>query len=122
MARHEEAHQGGYRWRPIPKRQANPAICSAPPCRAAASSHYVSHLRPAMKWSDAHPFTADDVVFVFEDLLTNTELYKSVTSIFVINGQTCKVTKVSDTAVKFSFAGPYGLLLEQLATPLGQHP
>ncbi|MBI1777453.1 MAG: ABC transporter substrate-binding protein [Proteobacteria bacterium] len=88
----------------------------------ADASEYVFHLRAGMKWSDGHPFTADDIVFVFEDLLTNTELYKSVTSIFVINGQTCKVTKVSDTAVKFAFAGPYGLLLEQLATPLGQHP
>jgi peptide/nickel transport system substrate-binding protein len=40
----------------------------------------------------------------------------------VINGRLPTVTNAGDNAVRFKFAGPYGMLLQQLATPLGQHP
>lgn len=88
----------------------------------ADSTEFVFHLRPGMKWSDGKPFTADDVVFAIEDCAKNVELYKSPPSPIVIAGQACTATKVSDTAVKFTFASPYALFLEQMATPLGQHP
>lgn len=88
----------------------------------ADSTEFVFHLRPGMRWSDGKPFTADDVVFAIEDCAKNTELYKSAPSPIVIAGQACTAAKVSDTAVKFTFASPYALFLEQMATPLGQHP
>ena len=88
----------------------------------AANNEFTFHLRPSMKWSDGHPFTADDIVFVFEDCLANTELYKSPPALWTINGKMCKVTKVDDVTVKFTFDGPYGMFLQQVATPLGQHP
>ncbi len=86
------------------------------------STEFTFYLRAGMKWSDGQPFTADDIVFVFEDCLANNELYRSPPAIFVINGRLPTVTKVNDTTVRFKFAGPYGMLLQQLATPLGQHP
>ena len=89
---------------------------------SADSSEFTFHLRPGMKWSDGHPFTADDIVFVFEDCLANTELYKTPPALWTIGGQMCKVSKVDDVTVKFKFAGPYGMFLQQMATPLGQHP
>ena len=76
-----------------------------------------------MKWSDGKPFTADDVVFSIEDCAKNTELYKSPPSRARHRRQgRATSTKVDDTTVKFTFAGPYALFLEQMATPLGQHP
>jgi peptide/nickel transport system substrate-binding protein len=75
-----------------------------------------------MKWSDGHPFGADDLMFVFEDCIGNPELYRSPPAEFAVNGQACKAEKLSDTAVKVRFAAPNGLFLERLATPLGQHP
>jgi peptide/nickel transport system substrate-binding protein len=89
---------------------------------SADSKEFVFHLRPGMRWSDGAPFTADDIVFSINDCILNTELYRSPPSLWVINGQPVRCEKVSDTAVKFTFAGPYGLFLHMMATPLGQHP
>ncbi len=83
---------------------------------------YTFYLRKGMKWSDGKPFTADDVVFAIEDCCKNTDLYKSPPSAIVIAGKAVVVTKIDDTTVRFTFASPYGLFLEQLATPLGQQP
>jgi peptide/nickel transport system substrate-binding protein len=55
-------------------------------------------------------------------LLQEHELYKSVPSALVIANKPGQAIKVNDTTVKFVFASPYALFLEQLATPLGQHP
>lgn len=85
------------------------------------SSEFTFTLRKGMKWSDGKPFTADDIVFAIEDCTKNTELYKATPSVFTIAGKPVVVTKVDDVTVKFTFAGPYALFLEQLATPICQH-
>ncbi|WP_431285613.1 ABC transporter substrate-binding protein [Humitalea sp. 24SJ18S-53] len=86
------------------------------------SKVFTFRLRPGMRWSDGAPFTADDIVFSVNDCILNTELYRSPPSLWVIDGQPVRCEKVDDTTVRFSFAGPYGLFLQQMATPLGQHP
>jgi peptide/nickel transport system substrate-binding protein len=86
------------------------------------SSQFTFHLRKGMKWSDGKPFTADDVVFSIEDCAKNSDLYKSPPSQLVINGKPALAEKIDETTVRFTFSGPYALFLEQLATPLGQHP
>lgn len=83
---------------------------------------YTFKLRKGMKWSDGQPFTADDIVFSIEDCVKNSELYGSVPTALTSGGQPCTVTRIDDETVEFKFAAPNGLFLEQLATPLGQHP
>ena len=113
-------NQGLVRW--------NLAFTEVLPCVAArwevnaASTEFTFHLRPGMKWSDGKPFTADDIVFSIEDCCKNSELYKSVPSALVIANKPGQAIKVNDATVKFVFPGSYALFLEQLATPLGQHP
>ena len=85
------------------------------------ATEFTFFLRAGMKWSDGHPFTADDIVFAIEDCVKNTELYRSPPSAIVAGGKPCVVTKIDDTTVKFAFVSPYALFLETLATPLGQH-
>lgn len=113
-------NQGLVRW--------NLAFTEVQPCVAerwevnADSTQFTFFLRKGMKWSDGKPFTADDVVFSIEDCAKNTDLYKSTPSQLAIGGKAVEVTKIDETTVKFTFAGSYALFLEQLATPLGQHP
>lgn len=86
------------------------------------STVFTFHLRKGMRWSDGHPFTADDIVFAVEDCCKNSELYRSVPSPLVIANKPGVASKIDDTTVRFTFEAPYALFLEIMATPLGQHP
>ena len=88
---------------------------------SADATQFTFYLRKGLKWSDGKPFTADDIVFAIEDCVKNTELYKATPSQLVIGGKAVVCEKVDDATVKFTFAAPYALFLENLATPLGQH-
>ncbi len=85
-------------------------------------SEFTFHLREGMKWSDGHPFTADDIMFFVEDLLHNEEFYPNPPARFVVDGETMTAEKVDDHTVTLKFAAPYGTFLTELATPLAQEP
>ena len=72
-------------------------------------------LYEGMKWSDGAPFTADDILFWYEDKVLNDELSPAKPSWMQIGGELGVVEKVDDHTVRFSFAEPYHLVLEFLA-------
>ena len=76
---------------------------------------FVFHLREGMKWSDGHPFTADDFVFWYEDMLLNEELTPSFPTWLMAGGEPVVIEKIDDYTVRFRFAAPYGLLPEYLS-------
>jgi peptide/nickel transport system substrate-binding protein len=80
-------------------------------------SEYTFHLREGMKWSDGEPFTANDIVFWYKAHATNTEVSPAPPSWMVTGGEVGTVTAIDDYTVKFSFAAPNGLFIQQLATP-----
>lgn len=86
------------------------------------ASEYTFTLRKGTRWSDGTPLTADDVLFSMNDLVANKQFYSNNLAPFTVKDKLAEVTKIDDYTVKFKFAGPYISFLEQLATPLAQHP
>lgn len=85
------------------------------------ATEYTFYLRQGMKWSDGQPFTADDVVFNVNDLIRNAD-FAPTHPRYMSAGEPMAVEKVDEHTVKFVFKQPYGEFLNELATPLGQHP
>jgi len=60
------------------------------------------NLRPGVKFSDGHPFTADDVVFTFQ-VLTAPEIDSPVSDLFTFSGKKVTAEKIDDYTVRFAF-------------------
>jgi peptide/nickel transport system substrate-binding protein len=73
-------------------------------------------LRKGHKWSDGEPFTSDDIVFWWEDIVMNKDLYPDVPSFWVYGGEPMQVEAVDDVTVKFKFAAPAPAFTTLLAT------
>jgi peptide/nickel transport system substrate-binding protein len=76
---------------------------------------YVFTLREGMKWSDGEPFNADDLVFWYEKIFSNKALTPVPPSQLQINGKPLVVTKDDEYVVRFSFAEPNAVFLQNLA-------
>ncbi|MBI1294578.1 ABC transporter substrate-binding protein [bacterium] len=90
----------------------------------ADATEFTFKLREGMKWSDGQPYTADDILFWYEDVLVDPEYSAThpVGGWIQSGGEPVRVEKVDDYTVKFIFAAPNGLFLQRLATPDGSGP
>ncbi|MFC1834547.1 ABC transporter substrate-binding protein [Thermodesulfobacteriota bacterium] len=82
---------------------------------------FTFHLVEGVRWSDGEPFTADDIIFYFEDVLGNKEISPSPPKWLAPTGKLPKVTKSGDYTVRFEFEKPYSLFIQRLACPEGMH-
>ena len=62
---------------------------------------FTFQLREGMKWSDGHPFSADDIVFWYEDMVLNEELTPRFPGYLSVAGERGRVEKVDDYTVQF---------------------
>lgn len=69
------------------------------------------HLRENVKWFDGRQFTADDVVFTYNDLYYNPDIPTSARDILTIDGKRIKVEKVDTYTVRFIMPKPFAPLL-----------
>jgi peptide/nickel transport system substrate-binding protein len=74
-------------------------------------------LRRGMKWSDGKPFTADDIIFWFEDILNNPDLHAGLSQDLTIGGKQVTAQKIDETTIRFVAPQPFPLLVEIMATP-----
>jgi peptide/nickel transport system substrate-binding protein len=58
-------------------------------------------LRKDVLWSDGEKFTANDVVFTFNELIYNEKIPTSSRDVFTIEGKKIKVRKIDDYKVEF---------------------
>ncbi len=72
-------------------------------------------LREGMKWSDGAPFTADDIMFWYKDIVLNEKITPVKPRTWSPGGQMAKVEKLDDTTVRMQFAAPYPPIIARLA-------
>jgi peptide/nickel transport system substrate-binding protein len=77
-------------------------------------------LRQGAKWSDGAPFTADDIMFWYNDVFLNEDL-TPVPHPWMVNedGTIAEVAKVDDYTVRYSFKQPNTAFLQELANKDG---
>ncbi len=74
------------------------------------------YLRKGLKWSDGEPFTADDIMFWYEDILLNKDLTPTVDKRWTLGGQVWKFKKIDDYTIRIEFAASNPAVLYKLAT------
>ena len=77
-------------------------------------------LRKGSRWSDGAPFTADDILFWYKDVLLNKDLTPSLPGwIRNADGTPALVEKVDDATIRFTYAAPATLFLTAVANQDG---
>jgi peptide/nickel transport system substrate-binding protein len=85
-------------------------------------AEYTFRLREGIRWSDGEPFTADDIVFWYEDVLMNEELTPVFPEELSVGDEPLVVEKADDYTVVFRFSAPNGLFVVNMATQRGLPP
>lgn len=75
-------------------------------------------LRHDVRWSDGVSFTADDVVFTFNDLIYNPQVANSSRDIFTIDGKPFVVEKIDDYTVRFTLPVKFAPFLKGMGQPI----
>lgn len=79
---------------------------------------WIFHLRKDVLWNDGVPFTADDVVFTYNELIYNEEIPSSSANIFTIEGKKIAVEKIDDHTVRFILPVKFAPFLRAVGTAI----
>ncbi len=79
---------------------------------------FTLNLRPGHRWSDGHPFTAEDFRYYWEDVALNSDLSSfGPPNTLVVNGQPAKFEVLGPYRVRYSWDAPNPDFLISLAGP-----
>ena len=79
---------------------------------------FTFHLRRGVRWSDGHPFTADDILYWWEWEDNCTDIQSNPSRMLLIRNRPPVVSKVDDYTVRFTFPEPFGAFPQFVATKL----
>jgi peptide/nickel transport system substrate-binding protein len=83
----------------------------------ADASEWILHFRKGMKWSDGHPFTTEDVLFWWEDIvLPGHDAQSPPDDCRSGTGSLVKMSAIDDTTMRMRFDAPAPLFADRLAT------
>lgn len=77
---------------------------------------FTFYLRRGVKWSDGAPFTADDIVFWYEDVAVYSDLVPVLPPELLLEGKPGLLEKLDSHTVRFIFEKPNGLFLKRMAS------
>ena len=75
---------------------------------SADALHWVLQLRQDLRFSDGHPFDADDVVFTFQAILDE-KVHSPQRDLLLLDGKPITVRKLGPYSVAFDFPGTYSV-------------
>ena len=75
------------------------------------------HLREGAKWSDGQPFTADDIMFSFENFLFDGRIYGLSQPFWMQKGR--RAIRVDDYTVRLETDEPFPAFLAKMGDPAG---
>jgi len=78
---------------------------------------FTFHMHQGIRWSDGEPLTADDVVFWFEDMVSNTELFPAFPTWMAAGGKGPTLEKLDDYTVRFTFETSAPFFIRQMGHP-----
>lgn len=76
-------------------------------------------LRQGVRWSDGHPFTVEDILFWYNDVLKNEKISPGIGRHLKSGDDVVQLTKIDDQTIEFTFAEPNGLFLLHMAQTTG---
>ncbi|MCB0126976.1 MAG: hypothetical protein KDE58_32170, partial [Caldilineaceae bacterium] len=86
-------------------------------------TEYTLFFREGTRWSDGEPFTVDDFLYWWEEMVLNPDHSDVPPDYLISGGKLAEVTKVDDYTLNFKFAAPSPLFLDRLAMwPNGMQP
>ena len=77
-------------------------------------------LRKGHKWSDGHPFTADDVKFWYDNLALDSKIIEKPKDYVLVAGERMTVDVIDPQTVRFNLPAPKPGLLAHFATSFAQ--
>jgi peptide/nickel transport system substrate-binding protein len=86
-------------------------------------TEYTLTFREGTRWSDGEPFTVDDFLYWWEEMVLNPDHPDVPPDYMISGGELAQVDKIDDYTLKFTFAAPSPLFLDRLAMwPNGMVP
>ncbi len=76
------------------------------------ATQLIAQFRKGIKWSDGQPFTVDDYLFWWNDMVMDEVVGLSTPAGTRVNGEPMQLEKIDDYTLKFTFAASHPLFLD----------